>query len=150
MKWKEITNKVVSFCKLWWRISDWKEEQQILEIWKHKFLSGWISFFRIVMSRCKIEGYLTWEESCYSSFHTCYSDQLFFVNRCNCVSLFDGISDHAAARAWEQRWVRACVCGGRWRKLPFKEQQNVAAAATSTSSAAAAATGTPAVSVASQ
>jgi len=71
--------------------------------------------------------------------------------RCNCLSLVDGISDHAAARAWEQRWVRACVCGGSWRKLPFKEQQNVAATATNTgSTASAAATVTPAVSVASQ
>ena len=79
---------------------------------------------------------------------------MLLIDRCNCVSLVDGISDHAAARAWEQRWVKACVCGGSWRKLPFKEQQNVAAAATSTGSAAAAAaaasTGTPAVSVASQ
>ncbi|KAJ7387115.1 Mediator of RNA polymerase II transcription subunit 16 [Desmophyllum pertusum] len=55
--------------------------------------------------------------------------------RCNCVSLVDGISDHAAAKAWEQRWVRACVCGGSWRKLPFKEQQS---AATATAAAGAA------------
>lgn len=76
---------------------------------------------------------------------------MLLIDRCNCLSLVDGISDHAAARAWEQRWVRACVCGGSWRKLPFKEQQNVAATATSTGSAAsAAATVTPAVSVASQ
>ena len=81
---------------------------------------------------------------------------MLLIDRCNCVSLVDGISDHAAARAWEQRWVKACVCGGSWRKLPFKEQQNVATAATSTGSAAAtaaaaaASTGTPAVSVASQ
>ena len=88
-------------------------------------------------------------ESCYSSFHSFYSDQVLFVHRCNCVSLVDGISDHAAAKAWEQRWVRACVCGGSWRRLPFKEQQNVAAAAAA-SSASASATGTPAVPVASQ
>ncbi|XP_078363146.1 mediator of RNA polymerase II transcription subunit 16-like isoform X2 [Oculina patagonica] len=62
--------------------------------------------------------------------------------RCNCVSLVDGISDHAASKAWEQRWVRACVCGGSWRKLPFKEQQNVVAAA-STAAAAAATTVIP-------
>lgn len=48
--------------------------------------------------------------------------------RCNCVSMVDGISDHAAAKAWEQRWVRACVCGGSWRRLSFKEQQSVPAA----------------------
>jgi len=53
----------------------------------------------------------------------------------------DGISDHAAAKAWEQRWVRACVCGGSWRKLPFKEQQNVVVAAATPVSATAAATG---------
>lgn len=61
----------------------------------------------------------------------------------------DGISDHAAAKAWEQRWVRACVCGGSWRKLPFKEQQNVVAAA-ATSASAAATTGAAPVPVASQ
>lgn len=61
----------------------------------------------------------------------------------------DGISDHAAAKAWEQRWVRECVCGGSWRKLPFKEQQNVVTAA-STTTAAAAAGSTAAVPVASQ
>lgn len=43
--------------------------------------------------------------------------------RCNCVSLIDNIGDHIAAKAWEQRWVRSCVCGGSWRRLPFKEQQ---------------------------
>lgn len=77
------------------------------------------------------------------------SDQLCFVPRCNCVSLVDGLSDHAAAKAWEQRWVRACVCGGSWRRLPFKEQQNtVAAAATPASETAV--TGAAAVPVASQ
>ncbi|KAK2573990.1 Mediator of RNA polymerase II transcription subunit 16 [Acropora cervicornis] len=43
--------------------------------------------------------------------------------RCNCVSLIDSIGDHIAAKAWEQRWVRSCVCGGSWRRLPFKEQE---------------------------
>lgn len=41
--------------------------------------------------------------------------------RCNCVSLMDNIADHIAAKAWEQRWVKSCVCGGSWRRLPFKE-----------------------------
>ena len=74
------------------------------------------------------------------------SDQIFCVPRCNCVSLVDGISENAAAKAWEQRWVRACVCGGSWRKLPFKEQQNVTAAA----AGSAATTTTAAVCVAGQ
>jgi len=47
------------------------------------------------------------------------------VNRCNCVALVDGVSDHAASKVWEQRWVRACVCGGSWKRLPFKESQTV-------------------------
>lgn len=47
------------------------------------------------------------------------------VNRCNCVALVDGVSDHAASKVWEQRWVRACVCGGSWKRLPFKEPQTV-------------------------
>ena len=94
--------------------------------------------------------YLTSDESCRSSLHTFHTDQaVLFVYRCNCVSLVDGISDHAAAKAWEQRWVRACVCGGSWRRLPFKEQQNVVAAATP-AQAAAAGTSTAAVPVASQ
>lgn len=45
--------------------------------------------------------------------------------RCNCVALVDGVSDHAASKVWEQRWVRACVCGGSWKRLPFKEPQTV-------------------------
>ena len=47
------------------------------------------------------------------------------VNRCNCVALVDGVNDHAASKVWEQRWVRACVCGGSWKRLPFKEPQTV-------------------------
>ena len=47
------------------------------------------------------------------------------INRCNCVALVDGVSDHAASKVWEQRWVRACVCGGSWKRLPFKEPQTV-------------------------
>ena len=39
------------------------------------------------------------------------------------MSLIDSTGDHVAAKAWEQRWVRSCVCGGSWRRLPFKEQQ---------------------------
>lgn len=80
--------------------------------------------------------YVTWVESVVVLLFT-LSDQIFFVPRCNCVSLVDGISDHAAAKAWEQRWVRACVCGGSWRKLPFKEQQNVVAAASTAAVASA-------------
>ena len=82
--------------------------------------------------------------------HTFFSDPVLFVHRCNCVSLVDGISDHAAAKAWEQRWVRSCVCGGSWRRLPFKEQQNVVAAAATPASATAAATGAATVPVVSQ
>ena len=47
------------------------------------------------------------------------------INRCNCVALVDGVSDHAASKVWEQRWVRACVCGGSWKRLPFREPQTV-------------------------
>ena len=50
---------------------------------------------------------------------------LLSINRCNCVALVDGVSDHAASKVWEQRWVRACVCGGSWKRLPFKEPQTV-------------------------
>lgn len=49
--------------------------------------------------------------------------------RCNCLSLLEGKSDHAAAKTWEQRWVRACVCGGSWKRLSFKEQQQSVAVA---------------------
>ncbi|RMX43772.1 hypothetical protein pdam_00019497 [Pocillopora damicornis] len=66
--------------------------------------------------------------------------------RCNCVSLVEGISDHAAARAWDQRWMRACVCGGSWRKLPYKEQQTVVTAATTSSSSSSDATASASVS----
>ena len=116
---------------------------------KHNFPCGWISFSSFVNVPEPDRLYLISVESWYYFLHTFYSDQVLFVPRCNCVSLVDGISDHAAAKAWEQRWVRACVCGGSWRRLPFKEQQNVVAPA-ATSASETAATGAATVPVASQ
>ena len=35
--------------------------------------------------------------------------------RCGCVSLLSGLTKASALRAWDMRWLRACVCGGRWK-----------------------------------
>lgn len=35
--------------------------------------------------------------------------------RCNSMSLVKSTTRSAAARAWDQQWVKKCVCGGSWR-----------------------------------
>ena len=35
--------------------------------------------------------------------------------RCGCVSLLSGLTKASALRAWDMRWLRACVCGGHWK-----------------------------------
>lgn len=35
--------------------------------------------------------------------------------RCASVSMVKGSPKSAATRAWDQRWARACPCGGQWK-----------------------------------
>lgn len=35
--------------------------------------------------------------------------------RCSSVSMVKPITRSAATRAWDQRWIKNCLCGGHWR-----------------------------------
>ncbi|XP_054161333.1 mediator of RNA polymerase II transcription subunit 16-like [Oppia nitens] len=40
-------------------------------------------------------------------------------SRCNSVSLLKPIMRSPATRAWDQRWIKNCLCGGHWRVNQF-------------------------------
>ncbi|XP_070565835.1 mediator of RNA polymerase II transcription subunit 16-like [Ptychodera flava] len=48
-------------------------------------------------------------------------DELKQCTRCSCVSLVKSTAQTPALKAWDQRWVKACVCGGQWRKLDLPQ-----------------------------
>ncbi len=42
--------------------------------------------------------------------------------RCGCMSLRSGpTAASSALRAWDMRWMRACVCGGHWKLVNVEE-----------------------------
>lgn len=43
------------------------------------------------------------------------ADNLRTCSRCDSVSLLQPPVKSSATRAWDQRWLRHCVCGGHWR-----------------------------------
>ncbi|CAG2170254.1 unnamed protein product [Oppiella nova] len=43
------------------------------------------------------------------------SSNLRSCSRCNAVSLLKPIMRSPATRAWDQRWIKNCLCGGHWR-----------------------------------
>jgi mediator of RNA polymerase II transcription subunit 16 len=43
------------------------------------------------------------------------SSNLRSCSRCNAVSLLKPVMRSAATRAWDQRWIKNCLCGGHWR-----------------------------------
>ncbi|KAG1960207.1 mediator of RNA polymerase II transcription subunit 16 isoform X1 [Pimephales promelas] len=38
--------------------------------------------------------------------------------RCGCVTMLRSPNKTNAMRQWEQRWIKNCLCGGLWRRIP--------------------------------
>lgn len=41
------------------------------------------------------------------------------VHRCGCVTMLRSPNKTTAVKQWEQRWIKNCLCGGLWRRMPF-------------------------------
>ncbi|KAL8177694.1 UNVERIFIED_CONTAM: Mediator of RNA polymerase II transcription subunit 16 [Gekko kuhli] len=39
--------------------------------------------------------------------------------RCGCVTMLKSPNKATAVKQWEQRWIKNCLCGGLWRKMPL-------------------------------
>uniref|UniRef100_A0A6I8NXK9 Mediator complex subunit 16 n=1 Tax=Ornithorhynchus anatinus TaxID=9258 RepID=A0A6I8NXK9_ORNAN len=39
--------------------------------------------------------------------------------RCGCVTMLKSPNKTTAVKQWEQRWIKNCLCGGLWRRVPF-------------------------------
>ncbi|KAM3656512.1 mediator of RNA polymerase II transcription subunit 16 isoform 1-T1 [Ammospiza maritima maritima] len=40
-------------------------------------------------------------------------------HRCGCVTMLKSPNKVTAVKQWEQRWIKNCLCGGLWRKMPL-------------------------------
>lgn len=38
--------------------------------------------------------------------------------RCGCVTMLRSPNTTSAMKQWEQRWIKNCLCGGLWRRIP--------------------------------
>lgn len=38
--------------------------------------------------------------------------------RCGCVTMLRSPNKTSAMKQWEQRWIKNCLCGGLWRRIP--------------------------------
>ncbi|XP_052021796.1 mediator of RNA polymerase II transcription subunit 16 isoform X2 [Apodemus sylvaticus] len=39
--------------------------------------------------------------------------------RCGCVTMLKSPNEATAVKQWEQRWIKNCLCGGLWRRVPL-------------------------------
>ncbi|KAM9245032.1 mediator of RNA polymerase II transcription subunit 16 isoform 2-T6 [Dugong dugon] len=39
--------------------------------------------------------------------------------RCGCVTMLRSPNKTTAVKQWEQRWIKNCLCGGLWRRMPL-------------------------------
>ncbi|XP_053437482.1 mediator of RNA polymerase II transcription subunit 16 isoform X3 [Nycticebus coucang] len=39
--------------------------------------------------------------------------------RCGCVTMLKSPNRTTAVKQWEQRWIKNCLCGGLWRRVPL-------------------------------
>jgi hypothetical protein len=40
-------------------------------------------------------------------------------SRCGCVTMLKSPNNTTAVKQWEQRWIKNCLCGGLWRRVPL-------------------------------
>ncbi|PSN53622.1 Mediator of RNA polymerase II transcription subunit 16 [Blattella germanica] len=69
-----------------------------------------------------VEGAMQTEQTVDSIRHIYLGKQPLVVKqccRCGCKAQVQSMTRTAAIRAWDQRWARACRCGGHWRIHKF-------------------------------
>lgn len=42
-----------------------------------------------------------------------------WLPRCGCVTMLKSPNKATAVKQWEQRWIKNCLCGGLWRRVPL-------------------------------
>ncbi|XP_060797655.1 mediator of RNA polymerase II transcription subunit 16 isoform X2 [Neoarius graeffei] len=48
----------------------------------------------------------------------CPTEDSKACTRCGCVTMLRSPNKTNAMKQWEQRWIKNCLCGGLWRKIP--------------------------------
>uniref|UniRef100_A0A3B3CD47 Mediator of RNA polymerase II transcription subunit 16 n=1 Tax=Oryzias melastigma TaxID=30732 RepID=A0A3B3CD47_ORYME len=49
----------------------------------------------------------------------CPTEESKACTRCGCVTMLRSPNKTNAMKQWEQRWIKNCLCGGLWRRIPF-------------------------------
>ncbi|XP_041086350.1 mediator of RNA polymerase II transcription subunit 16-like [Polyodon spathula] len=48
----------------------------------------------------------------------CPTEDSKACTRCGCVTMLRSPNKTTALKQWEQRWIKNCLCGGLWRRIP--------------------------------
>ncbi|KAK5870382.1 hypothetical protein PBY51_025022 [Eleginops maclovinus] len=48
----------------------------------------------------------------------CPTEESKACTRCGCVTMLRSPNKTSAMKQWEQRWIKNCLCGGLWRRIP--------------------------------
>lgn len=48
----------------------------------------------------------------------CPTEESKACTRCGCVTMLRSPNRTNAMKQWEQRWIKNCLCGGLWRRIP--------------------------------
>ncbi|XP_051930173.1 mediator of RNA polymerase II transcription subunit 16 isoform X2 [Hippocampus zosterae] len=48
----------------------------------------------------------------------CPTEESKACTRCGCVTMLRSPNNSNAMKQWEQRWIKNCLCGGLWRRIP--------------------------------
>uniref|UniRef100_A0AAY4EPH3 Mediator of RNA polymerase II transcription subunit 16 n=1 Tax=Denticeps clupeoides TaxID=299321 RepID=A0AAY4EPH3_9TELE len=48
----------------------------------------------------------------------CPTEDIKACTRCGCVTMLRSPNKTNAMKQWEQRWIKNCLCGGLWRRIP--------------------------------
>ncbi|XP_037105220.1 mediator of RNA polymerase II transcription subunit 16 isoform X2 [Syngnathus acus] len=48
----------------------------------------------------------------------CPTEESKACTRCGCVTMLRSPNNSNAMKQWEQRWIKNCLCGGLWRRVP--------------------------------
>ncbi|XP_077390789.1 mediator of RNA polymerase II transcription subunit 16 isoform X2 [Festucalex cinctus] len=48
----------------------------------------------------------------------CPTEESKACTRCGCVTMLRSPNKSNAMKQWEQRWIKNCLCGGLWRRIP--------------------------------
>lgn len=41
------------------------------------------------------------------------------ICRCGCITMLKSPNKTTAVKQWEQRWIKNCLCGGLWWRMPL-------------------------------